>query len=145
MSSVPLLLSLTLASSVYAASVPVLSLLAFLQLTHPQCLEWGRRPSQWPFGKDLGGRCRSIPRCVTHLLPCPLSSPHLSPTPALLLFGAALTIIIVTLRQRRRKRQQAQRPDYAYASNPPPAFLPSIPYGISRVRQSDDPPNVPRH
>jgi len=50
----------------------------------------------------------------------------------LLLFSAVVIIAIVTIRQRRRG---LHRSDCTYASHPPPALLPSMPYGISRVRR----------
>lgn len=55
--------------------------------------------------------------------------------PGLLLFIAATTIIIVTIRRRRRKLDQPKQSDFAYSRQPPPTFLPSMAYGISRVRQ----------
>ena len=114
--------------------------LPFAQLTRIQNFHRGRRTPPWPSRKGLGSCCRSIPRYVTRPLLCPLPRPHhCSFTTALLLFGATLTIIVVTIRQRRRKRQQAEQPDFSYASHLPPKFLPSMPYGISRVSRSDGP------
>ena len=54
------------------------------------------------------------------------------PSLGLLLFGAVVIITIVTIRQRRRG---LHRSDCTYPSHPPPALLPSMPYGISRVRR----------
>ena len=67
---------------------------------------------------------------------CACVLPTSLPLPGLLLCGAAITILAVTIRQRRRRLQQPHRSDYVYASNLPPASLPSMPYGISRVRRS---------
>ncbi|KAF9789725.1 hypothetical protein BJ322DRAFT_1043900 [Thelephora terrestris] len=51
----------------------------------------------------------------------------------LLLFIAATTITILIIRQRRRQLKQLKQPDFTYASRPtPPAFAPSMPYGLSR-------------
>lgn len=103
------------------------------QLTLLQCFERKGWPPQWPLGKDLGNRCRSVSRCVS---PRARILSHSLPLPGLLLFSAAAIIAILTIRQRRRNHQRLEQPDYTYASHPPPSLVPSMPYGISRVRRS---------
>ena len=139
--SVPL--SLLLAASfcpVYAASVPLLFLSPLRAAdTHPE-LSPGATDTLMAIWERPGKLLSVYPSVRNPSAIVPLPRPHhCSFTAALLLFGATLTIIVVTIRQRRRKRQQAEQPDFSYASHLPPKFLPSMPYGISRVSRSDGP------
>lgn len=136
MDSLLLSLSLIVASSVFpvhALLAPSLLLAATAELTCPQPHRWRRRPSRWPFGNNLGSHRRCIPWWVTSV--SVLLQALIPPTPALLLFVATTTIIIVTIRRRRRNREQEKHSNFAYASHAPPTFMPSMPYGISRVRR----------
>lgn len=144
MFSVSLSLSLVLASSFFPAYAASVSLL-LLFLSFPSSL-----PLSALSGKDghpdghlgktweiaVGVSLGASPVCA-YVLPLSFLPPL-----GLLLCGAAITILAVTIRQRRRRLQQPPRSDYVYASNLPPASLPSMPYGISRVRRSI-PSNLP--
>lgn len=142
MFSVSLSLSLVLASSLfpaYAASVSPFSFLSFPSSPPLSALSGSDGHPNGHLGKTweiaVGVSLGASPVCAC-VLPISL------PLPGLLLCGAAITILAVTIRQRRRRLQQPHRSDYLYASNLPPASLPSMPYGISRVRRSA-PSNLP--